>query len=268
MFSGVKKIVTILVVTVLLAIEFISDPGGFIEQVSEYIQSQQQQTITTHSDVADQDSDYIISEMFASESIPEYSGTLAVVLNDNRPFFLDEPDEMYETTVSYEYYYPLDELGRCTRAEANLGIDLMPTESRGDISNVKPSGWWNKPYDFVDGGYLYNRCHLIAFMLAGENDNEKNLITGTRYLNTAGMLPYEDMVHDYIIDTNNHVLYRVSALYEGDNLVADGVLMEAYSVEDHGKGVQFCVVIYNVQPLVEINYLTGDNWAAGYSEGE
>jgi len=263
MFNGVKKIVTILVVTVLLAVEFISDPGGFIEQAVEYFKTQQISEISQNSN----DNSFLLDDIDI-DVIPDYCGNLTIILNEGRPFFLDEPDEMYETTVSYEYYAPLDSLGRCTRAEANLGMDLMPKEDRGDISNVKPSGWWNKPYDFVDGGYLYNRSHLIAFMLAGENDNERNLITGTRYLNATGMLPYEDMVHDYIVDTNNHVLYRVTPIYDGDNLIADGVIMEAYSVEDKGEGVEFCVFVYNVQPGVIIDYLTGDNWAAGYSEGE
>ena len=138
----------------------------------------------------------------------------------------------------------------------------MPTEKRGSISSVKPSGWINKPYDWVDGQYLYNRCHLIGFQLTGENANEENLITGTRYLNVEGMLPFENMVADYIKETGNHVMYRVTPIYTGNNLVADGVLMEAVSVEDQGEGIQFCIYAYNVQPGVVIDYATGDNWAA------
>ena len=144
----------------------------------------------------------------------------------------------------------------------------MPADEREDISSVKPSGWFNKPYDFIDGGYLYNRCHLIAFVLTGENDNEKNLITGTRYFNVQGMLPYEIAVASYIRNTNNHVLYRVTPVYDGDNLVADGVVMEAYSVEDDGDGLEFCVFAYNVQPGITIDYKDGNNWESGYSEGE
>ena len=199
--------------------------------------------------------------------IPEYSGNATVELNNNQPFFLND-ECMYATTISYEYYAPLDNLGRCTYAEANISTDLMPADEREDISSVKPSGWFNKPYDFIDGGYLYNRCHLIAFVLTGENDNEKNLITGTRYFNVQGMLPYEIAVASYIRNTNNHVLYRVTPVYDGDNLVADGVVMEAYSVEDDGDGLEFCVFAYNVQPGITIDYKDGNNWESGYSEGE
>ena len=237
---------------------YFADPDGFNEIVKEYLNQNQSAP-----------SDTIVENLVLLSNLPGYSGDPAIVLNYNRPFFLDEPNEMYKTTVSYEYYAPLDDLGRCTYAEANIGMDLMPKgDEREDISNVKPSGWWNKPYDFVDGGYLYNRCHLIAYMLTGENDNDRNLITGTRYFNVTGMLPYELMVCDYIEDTNNHVLYRVTPIYTGDNLVADGVVMEAYSVEDNGEGVEFCIFVYNIQPEVIIDYLTGDNWAAGYSDGE
>lgn len=199
--------------------------------------------------------------------VPAYTGSPSITLNGNKPYFIDD-GTMYETTTSYEYYAPLDKLGRCVYAEGNLSTDLMPKNDREDISEIRPSGWFNKPYDFIDGGYLYNRCHLIAFMLTGENDNEKNLITGTRYFNTEGMLPYEIQVASYIRRTNNHVLYRVTPVYNGDNLVADGVVMEAYSVEDNGSGVQFCVYAYNVQPGVTINYKDGGNYASGYSEGE
>ena len=138
----------------------------------------------------------------------------------------------------------------------------MPTEDRGIISSVKPTGWINKRYNNVPGGYIYNRCHLIGFQLTGENANKRNLITGTRYLNVEGMLPYENMVDDYIDYTGNHVMYRVTPVFTGDNLVADGVLMEAYSVEDNGKGIQFCVYCYNVQPNINIDYATGESWAA------
>ncbi|MBO5461599.1 MAG: DNA/RNA non-specific endonuclease, partial [Ruminococcus sp.] len=153
-------------------------------------------------------------------------------------------------------------LGRCGEAYANICQELMPTEERGNISSVKPSGWVNAEYDFIDGKYLYNRCHLIGFQLAGENANECNLITGTRYFNVEGMLPFENMIADYVKETENHVLYRVTPIYEGSNLVASGVQMEAKSVEDDGEGILFNVYCYNVQPGVEIDYATGESWEA------
>lgn len=165
------------------------------------------------------------------DSIPEYSGNAYCIINDNKPFF--EEDEI--TDESFEYYSELDELSRCRECIASIGRDLMPTEERGKIGSVKPTGWNYEKYDFVDGKYLYNRCHLIGYQLTGENANERNLITGTRYFNTKGMLPFENMVADYIKETNNHVMYRVTPIFESDNLVASGVLMEAYSVEDGGE---------------------------------
>ena len=190
-------------------------------------------------------------------NIPEYSGEDFVALNNNVPNF----DEKDKTTTSFETYSPLDSLGRCGEAYANIGRDLMPTQKRGDISSVKPSGWLNKKYDtsLVDGGYIYNRCHLIGHQLAGEDANERNLITGTRYFNVDGMLPFENMIADYVKETNNHVLFRVTPVYDGDNLVAKGVQMEAYSVEDDGEGIEFNVFIYNVQPGITIDYATGDS---------
>ena len=196
---------------------------------------------------------------FDINSIPAYSGMQYVIVNDNVPYFTDSD----MTTETFENYSPLDEYGRCGVAYANICTELMPTEDRESISDVTPSGWDNNPYDFVDGGYVYNRCHLIGFQLAGENANELNLITGTRSMNVDGMLPYENMVADYVQETNNHVLYRVTPIYEGANLVASGVLMEAESVEDEGDGVEFCVYCYNVEPGVEIDYATGANWASG-----
>ena len=194
-------------------------------------------------------------------NIPEYSGEDFVALNNNVPNF----DEKDKTTTSFETYSPLDSLGRCGEAYANIGRDLMPTQKRGDISSVKPSGWLNKKYDtsLVDGGYIYNRCHLIGHQLAGEDANERNLITGTRYFNVDGMLPFENMIADYVKETNNHVLFRVTPVYDGDNLVAKGVQMEAYSVEDDGEGVMFNVFVYNVQPGIEIDYATGESWLSG-----
>ena len=182
-----------------------------------------------------------------------YQGEPYVVINDNNPAFNDADF----TTISFESYGELDELGRCTTAFANIGKDIMPTEKRGAIGEVKPTGWQTAKYDSVDGKYLYNRCHLIGYQLTGENANEKNLITGTRYMNVDGMLPFENMVADYIEETDNHVMYRVTPVFEGENLVASGVLMEAESVEDHGEGVKFNVYVYNVQPGITIDYATG-----------
>ena len=198
------------------------------------------------------------AETYSMENIPPYDGTPYVVLNDNQPSFTAED----MTDVSYEFYSDLDYLGRCGVTEACIGQDLMPTEKRGDISSVKPTGWVQNQYDFVDGKSLWNRCHLIGFQLAGENANECNLITGTRYLNVEGMLPFENLVADYVKETDNHVLYRVTPAFQGTELVARGVQMEAYSVEDSGDGVCFNVFCYNVQPGVEIDYATGDNWLA------
>ena len=180
-------------------------------------------------------------------------------VNGGEPSFLT--GEM--TVNSYEVYSPLDALGRCGAASACVGVDLMPTEERGSIGQVKPSGWQTVKYDCVDGKYLYNRCHLIGYQLTGENANKQNLITGTRYLNVEGMLPFENMVADYVQETENHVLYRVTPLYEEEELVARAVLMEAKSVEDGGEGVCFSVYVYNVQPGVEIDYATGESWLEG-----
>lgn len=196
--------------------------------------------------------------------VPEYSGEPYVEINDNQPEF--EENEL--TTEAFEEYSELDSLGRCGTAEACVGEETMPTEERGDISSVKPTGWKNKDYDNVDGGRLYNRCHLIGFQLTGENANEENLITGTRYMNTEGMLPFENMVAEYIYETDNHVLYRVTPIFDGDDLVASGVQMEAESVEDNGEGICFNVYVYNVQPQITINYATGDNWESDTAESD
>lgn len=201
---------------------------------------------------------YNVANAESLDEVPEYEGAPYVAINGNEPKFSDSERQK----TSYEEYSSLDGLGRCQVAKANIGEDLMPTEKRESIFEVKPSGWKNKKYDNVDGGYLYNRCHLIGFQLTAENANEKNLITGTRYMNTEGMLPFENMVADYIKETGNHVLYRVTPVYEGDNLVASGVQMEAESVEDKGESISFNVYVYNVQPGVEIDYKTGDNWPA------
>ena len=189
--------------------------------------------------------------------VPEYDGVPYVEINDNEPEFT----EAELTTESYEEYSELDPLGRCGTAEACIGEELMPDEEREDISEVEPTGWENREYDIVDGGYVYNRCHLIGFQLSGENANEENLITGTRYMNTEGMLPFENMVAEYVQETDNHVMYRVTPVFEGDDLVASGVQMEAESVEDGGAGICFNIYVYNVQPEIIIDYSTGANWA-------
>lgn len=191
-------------------------------------------------------------------TIPQYSGKAYAVINNNIPFFAEED----YTTESFETYSELDFLGRCGVAYANVGRDLMPTEKRGDIGSIKPTGWQQAKYEGIvesNPPYLYNRCHLIAYCLTAENANEKNLITGTRYMNVEGMLPFEEQVARYLDRNDNHVLYRATPIFGGNNLLADGVLMEAYSVEDHGAGIQFCVYVYNVQPGISIDYKTGKN---------
>ncbi len=186
-----------------------------------------------------------------------------IKVNGNVPRFSDEEKK---TAATFENYSDLDALGRCGVAFACVGKETMPTEERGPIGSIKPSGWHSVKYDFVDGKYLYNRCHLIGYQLTAENANEKNLITGTRYLNTKGMLPFENMVADYVKETGNHVLYRVTPVFEGKNLVASGVYMEAYSVEDDGDGICFYVYVFNCQPGVKIDYLMGDSVADGTVE--
>ena len=188
-------------------------------------------------------------------SIPEYSNANYVVLNNNEPNFTESD----YTTDSFERYSKLDSLGRAKVAYANIGVDLMPTEERGSIGQVKPSGWHLVKYDIVNGKYLYNRCHLIAYQLTGENANEKNLITCTRTMNTKGMLPFENEVSKYVKETNNHVLYRVKPIFKDENLLASGVEMEAYSIEDVGKGISFHVYVYNKEPKVWIDYRTGES---------
>ena len=198
---------------------------------------------------------------FNAADVPAYSGKPYTAVNNNEPYFTS--DNL--TTEAFENYSELDALGRCGVAYANVCLDTMPTEKRGSISEVKPTGWHSVKYDNVDGKSLYNRCHLIGYQLTAENANQQNLITGTRYLNVDGMLPFENMVADYVKETDNHVLYRATPIFTGDNLVADGVLMEGYSVEDEGDGICFCVYAYNVQPGITIDYATGDSWLSSES---
>ena len=188
-------------------------------------------------------------------NIPEFTDQPYIPINDNVPLF----DVTELTAESFEYYTELDELGRCGMTLACIGQDIMPTDDRGEIGSVKPTGWQSVKYDIVDGKYLYNRCHLIGFQLTGENANKQNLITGTRYLNIEGMLPFENMVADYVKETGNHVIYRVTPIFEGEELVARGVLLEGYSVEDSGEDICFCVYAYNNQPGIVIDYATGES---------
>ncbi len=200
-------------------------------------------------------------KMVYSESVmtvPTFSGDPYVIINNNQPEFTEDD----YTDESYEYYAPQDKHKRCTLAMACVGYDLMPTDDRGSISSVTPSGWVQAQYDIVDGKNLYNRCHLIGFQLTGENANEMNLITGTRYMNVEGMLPFENMIADYVKETRNHVLYRVTPVFDGVNLVARGVQLEALSMEDHGEGICFNVYVYNNQPGVIIDYATGESHLA------
>ncbi len=194
-------------------------------------------------------------ELIDIGEIPSYDGSPFVEINGNIPYFSEE--EL--TNISFEAYDPLDSLGRCGVATASIGTDIMPAEDRSSISHIEPSGWQSITYENVDGKYLYNRSHLIGFQLTGENANEENLITGTRYMNAEGMLPFENMVADYVKETGNNVYYRVTPIFEGENLIATGVLMEGESVEDGGEGIQFNVFCYNVQPGIEIDYLTGNS---------
>lgn len=196
-----------------------------------------------------------VSYGYSFENIPSYNGKNYVILNKNVPNF----SESDMKTKSFEKYSDLDYLGRAGVAYANIGFDLMPTTKRESIGSIKPTGWQISKYDFIDGKYLYNRCHLIAYQLTAENANEKNLITCTRQMNSVSMLEFENRVANYIKKTKNHVLYRVTPMYLEDNLLVSGVQMEAYSVEDNGKGIKFNVFVFNVQDQIEIDYKTGDN---------
>lgn len=239
-----------LFISIVTALSILSMPAcaGKADQAEEHTKTanEKQETVpvsgTQQSDIS-------------METIPEYDGEPYVVIDNNEPDFTEEELQ----PEAYEAYGTLDELGRCSTAEASIGEELMPTGKRGNIGQVKPTGWHTVKYDTVDGKYLYNRCHLIGYQLTAENANEENLITGTRYMNTEGMLPFENMVADYIKETGNHVMYRVTPVFEGENLVASGVQMEAESVEDKGADLSFNVYVYNVQPGVEIDYQTGES---------
>ena len=230
-----------------------NDPGDETEiQAAAQVQSDDSKQKVVHTGTA---------SAFNAADVPAYSGEPYTAVNNNEPYFTS--DNL--TTEAFENYSELDALGRCGVAYANVCLETMPTEKRGSISEVKPTGWHSVKYDNVDGKSLYNRCHLIGYQLTAENANQQNLITGTRYLNVDGMLHFENMVADYVKETDNHVLYRVTPIFTGDNLVADGVLMEGYSVEDEGDGICFCVYAYNVQPGITIDYATGDSWLSSES---
>ncbi len=221
----------------------------------EFSQSDKTETQTTTQSEASTQTLSHADKNTTLDDIPAYSGKPSVAINGNRPQF--KKSEI--TTDSFETYGKPDRLSRCTTCTACVGLDIMPTVERGQIGAVKPTGWHTVRYEGIDGQYLYNRCHLIGYQLTGENANYRNLITGTRYLNTEGMLPYENEVASYVKKTHNHVMYRVTPVFKGEELVARGVQMQAYSVEDKGKGVSFNVYCYNVQPYVEIDYRTGDS---------
>ena len=264
-----KAIFATLLVLVALAAAFVfyedlaaSYPPEDFERGENSVPQQSSEASASQSGAA---SEAEASETFVFDysKIPEYSGEPYVEVNGNAPTFT--ADEI--TTEAFEQYSDLDSLGRCGTAFANVCTEIMPTEERGSISSVKPSGWQSVSYDFVDGRSLYNRCHLIGYQLSGENANKLNLITGTRYMNVVGMLPFEDMVADYVKETDGHVLYRVTPVFVDDELVARGVWMEGCSVEDEGDSVYFCVFCYNVQPGVIIDYATGESSAAPQADG-
>lgn len=204
-------------------------------------------------------------EKVDSDKAVEYSGKAYIELNNNIPSFTDKEKK---TIKSFEKYSRLDRLGRCGVAFANVSTDTMPDEERTSLSSVRPTGWIQNKYSFISSGYIYNCCHLIGYQLTGENANERNLITGTRYMNVSGMLPFENRVAKYVTSTKNHVLYRVTPVFEGDNLLASGVKMEAWSIEDRGKGVCFNVYCYNVQPGIKITYSNGNNCSDGTIKGK
>ncbi len=244
-------------ISLLLVVALLSACGGSYEAETTTTFPTEATTQNVPTEIVTTEKTETTTETIVSDNtIPDYSGSAYVVLNNNKPTFT--ASEI--TAKAFEKYSQLDYLGRCGVAFACLGVETLPTEERGEIGMIKPTGWHLKKYDCVDGKYLYNRCHLIGFQLSGENANDRNLITGTRYLNVEGMLPFENMVADYIDETSNHVMYRVTPVFENENLLCKGVKMEAYSVEDGGKGISFNVFCYNVQPSIKIDYETGESY--------
>ncbi len=255
-----KTLLTVLLIAAIIVIVYLFVSGKFgspseePENASLSLVTGEDGTVAP-ADTSKPDNSY---KTFDLSTVPEFSGKEYAIINSNVPFFT----ESEYTTEPFETYSPLDSQGRCGVAYANICKELMPTSKRGDIYMIRPSGWQHVEYDFIDGYSLYNRSHLIAHSLAGEDANERNLITGTRYMNKDGMNPFENMVGDYVKETGNHVLYRVTPVFEGKNLICSGVLMEAYSVEDRGEGICFCVYCYNVQPGVVIDYSNGKSHLA------
>lgn len=247
-FSAIISLLCIILLSQVKDLNFDAEQNLTTEVVTQIISTTSHNTLPTFENPG--------SVVIPRDDIPEYSGTPYVILDSNKPDFSKE--EL--TTEAFEEYGELDSLGRCTVAFACLGTETMPTEERGEIGMIKPSGWHTVKYDCVDGKYLYNRCHLIGFQLSGENANEKNLITGTRAMNVTGMLPFENLVADYIKETRNHVMYRVTPVFEDDNLLCKGIQIEAFSVEDKGEGICFNVFCYNAQPSIKINYETGESY--------
>ena len=241
-----EKIISTLIILILIIASWV------INKQENNTENQQNETNIT-AEQAQTAENTVSNTTYNLSNIPEYTDKIYIEINNNISYF----EKSEHTTKAFENYSQLDSLKRCGVAYANICKEIMPTEKRGDISNVKPTGWKQTKYD---GKFLYNRCHLIGYQLAGENANELNLITGTNYFNVEGMLPFENKVAEYIDkNNNNHVLYRVTPDFKGENKVASGVEMEAYSVEDNGQGVSFNVYVYNVQPGITINYQTGES---------
>lgn len=249
---------TMAVLLALLAL-FILPSCEVISQVTTTNSGSSSASGTSHASDTGKNKNSAAEGAYTVDNVPDFTDKAYVEINNNVPYFKSSE----YMTKAYEDYSELDSLGRCGTAFACVCMETMPTEKRGNISQVKPTGWQSVTYDFVDGKSLYNRCHLIGFQLTAENANKKNLITGTRYMNTKGMLPFENMVADYVKETKNHVMYRVTPIFDGNNLVARGVEMEAYSVEDKGEGVSYNVYVYNNQPGVSINYADGTSQLAG-----
>ena len=245
----IKIIVTLFALLMMTGCDGTTEENG----ISEHVQAIEASVFSEEASITGQ---VTAAPAISIDELPAYDGAAHAVINDNVPYFTD--NEL--SVTSYEFYSDLDSLGRCGVCVASIGQDIMPTEDRGEIGNVKPTGWHTIKYPgIVDGNYLYNRCHLIGYQLSGENANERNLITGTRYLNIEGMLPFENMVADFVKETGCHVMYRVTPIFDGNNLVACGVLIEAESVEDNGDGILFNVFCYNVQPGINIYYATGNS---------
>ena len=256
--KGISAVLLVLLLLAFLRIQEKENAGGTGSPVPGSTQESQTETNPESNTESNAETPANgTAEQFTLEMVPPYSGRAYADINGDVPFFTEEE----VTAEAFHEYWPLDELGRCTGAYACVGPETLPKQKRGDISMVKPTGWNTNRYDDIDGEMLFNRCHLIGHLLTGQDANERNLVTGTRYMNVEGMLPFEESVAMYVEGTGHHVMYRVRPYFDGDDLVCRGVLMEARSVED--PQVQFCAFCYNVQPGITIDYATGDNWRAG-----